>query len=263
MMRNSVSSGRATRRGQSQLLGYMLLVGLGLSAFFAAGYLGIEQLSETSNQPQSIASADVESHAAALEELSTGTPYRSVEFSGADGNIRYGDPITVTVQASAPSGSLSPVSISATPLIYDVDDTQIASVLGATVLQGQSGGVVMQSVPPVQIAPQQSTLRLMETAQSGGADQLTTGENRAATVSNHRYQTQTTRFEPTDTNGDLEIATVTITIQSPRYEAWAAFYRDHPQVDSVSTTASNEVTIQFDTKRLLIQHTSINMKITR
>jgi len=241
----------------------MLVVALALSAFFAVSYFGIEQLSQTNEQPEAIASADVESHAAALHDLSTGAPYRSVEFSGSDAQIRYGDPITVSVEGVSPSESLSTITITPTPLVYDVGDSRVVSVLGATILEDDSGGMVMQSAPPVQLAPQQSTLRLMETSKNGGSDQVTIGDNREASLSNHRYQTQTDRFEPTDSNGDLETATITVTIQSPRYRAWETFFEDHPQVSSVTISpSSNEVKAEFDSKRILIQRTSINMKLS-
>jgi hypothetical protein len=241
------------------------VVGIALSAFFAVGYLGIEQLSEPSKgQPERIASADVESHITALHDLSTGAPYRSIEFSGSKASIRYGDPITISVSGTSDSETLSTHTTQPEPLIYDVGQSQVVSVGGAMILQDRNGGAVLKKSPLFSIAPQQSTFRLIHSVQNDGSDQISIGENQPAYVSNHRWNTITNRFEPTDSNGDLEIATITITVQSPRYEAWERFFDEHSQTSVVSTSpGSNQVTAEFQTRRLLIQQTTVHMKLTQ
>lgn len=254
-----------SRRAQSQVLGFMLVVAIALSATFFVSYMGINQLSQpTADQPQAIGTAQTETHAVALEDLSTGAPYRSTEFSGAGANIRYGDAVTITVTGSSPSKTLSAISIQAEPLIYDVGETQLVSVAGAVLLQDNNGGRVLKKAPPFEIAPQQSTLRLIATEQNDGIDQTQLGENRPAVVSSHRWSSSSTRFEPTDANGDLEKATITVTIESPRWEAWQSYFRDHSQVESVSTfPGSNEVSAEFETSRLLVQETKVHLRLDR
>jgi hypothetical protein len=249
-------------RAVSEIIGFVLIFGLSLGAIMVTSAVGINALTDaTEDQPRKIATDELDKFRTNLYDHTNRVPYRTTALTGVDGTIHYGDPVSITVSGSSGSGSLAPQTVQAEPIVYDVGRTQIVSVAGMVILQDDNGGVALKTGPRFQIAPERSQLPLIKTSQSGGVDAVSPASGTSAYLVSHRWSNSGTRYAPVDGSGNQVTATISISVNTPRYEAWAEYFRSHPQVSSVTASpGSNTVTAEFQTKELLIQRTEVRLK---
>lgn len=246
-------------RGVSEVISFLLIFSLLIGIAISTTVFGINSL-ETARNGDELhqALASMQHLRADVADLSDGAVYRSTRILLYDhGSLRYGDPITIVVEATTATGSMDPVTIHPHPIVYELGPTDMVYVSGG-VLQAQSDGGLLRTSPRFHIAPDQSIIRLVNTTYGAGPTGVAGG---TFYVVSYRTAVDTRRYEPTNQSGDSLPATVTITIESPRTQYWAQYFETDPRFHTVSlNTTTNQVSAQFTTHRLFIQTTSIDVR---
>ena len=248
-------------RGQSQVLGFLLVTAMILAGSVIGGIIGIDTLQQaTSGEPIHAAESSMNNVQADLYDLSGGAPHRSTDVEITDGQLKYGKEVTITVEATSSNATMSTQVIKPDSLIYDTGSAEVIVVGGAVFLQ-QDGGVIMKSEPSFRIDQEQAIVPLLNTTHQDGPSSLAIGGDGTAYVVSYNWDTTTERFEPTDADGNPIVANVTITIESPRAGEWADYFRDDGRFSNVSyDEATDTVSASFETKRVFVRTTESHIR---
>lgn len=256
-------SGRSRNRGASEVVGFILIFGITISVIIFTAGVGIAQLTEVSeSEPRRIATSELKQLRGNLYDHTQDAPYRSTALTGGGATIHYGDPIKITVSGTSPHGNLAPQEYFIRPVVYDIGRSQVVTAGGLISLQDDTGGVALKAGPRVQIAPERSQIPILKTVQTGETEAVSPASSSSIYMVSHRWSASATRYAPTDGSGNRVLATITITVETPRYEAWERYFSEHPEISSVSTNPStNTVTAEFETKQLIVQENEIRLRI--
>jgi len=187
-----------------------------------------------------------------MYDLVGGAPYRTTTLDIQDGALTYGSPIRIKVSASTGSETMDTQVIQPTPIIYDAGDYQYVFVAGAVFLE-QDDGMIIKEGPSFRIAQKEAIIPLINTTHHDGPKHVSVGGNGQGYVTGHKWDTTSTQFEPTS-DGDPVETTVTMEIESPRYEMWVSWFEQRSRFSNVNVDEdANTVSAEFTTNRLYVQ----------
>lgn len=247
------------QRGVSEAVSFLLLFAILLGVSITGAVFGIESLDTASRGEASVsAHRSLEAVRADMYDLSTGASYRSTDLRLSGGTLRYAQPIAITITATTGTETMEPVTLRVVPIVADTDLTEFRLVSGAILLHQADGGVV-RVAPRLRIDEQQSIMSLMNTSHGDGPAGV--GGTGAISVVSYRESDQVRRFDPVDATGSPALATVKMTVVSPRPSVWYRFFVidtrfDKAVMDESMSTASAE----FRTRRLFIKATDVRVR---
>jgi hypothetical protein len=240
------------RRSVSELLQFVLLFGFAVSITLGSVWFGAAQLTDlTGNQQVGKATDEMVGLQETQHQIARDVPLRTGAVTLPDGSLRYGksDEVHVTVEATDSTGSTVSHDFDIQPIYLTIDDTDIV-LEGGAVIYGTKDGSSMQSDPLFNIADNRSTLQFINTFQAGGSDQVG-GSGNMVDVVNYRSNRDAIQMDPV-VGGSEADATVTVTVETPRYRAWANYFEQHGSVTVLSVDESAEkVKAEFQTKEIL------------
>ena len=157
-----------------------------------------------------------------------GAPSRATEMRLAGGTLRHGDPVTVTIEAANGEN----VTASLEPLIYEDGDTEIVYATGA-VIRTDGGSSVMLREPPFRTDTPTALFPIVRTFRTTGA----TAVSVEGTV---RVTTSARSVDTALSDSFIGSEPDTITVESPRSDAWERYFESQPGLDSVTRDAAND-----------------------
>ncbi|MFC7250303.1 archaellin/type IV pilin N-terminal domain-containing protein [Halomicroarcula sp. GCM10025324] len=218
------AGGRTAQRGQSEVLGVVLLISVvivGALTVVAGGSVILTEMqtnAEVSAAENSLAAFDSEASAVALGN----SPSREVDLglTANDGDLRYHETSWIRVDAYSDEDGTSAEVVNATlgTVEYANGDTTVAAQ-GGGVWRSDGQGSVMLSRPEFHYRDQTLTMPLVVVDGEPGLS----GDVRITRTS------EPIRHYPNEANGFLnrpDGGTVTVTVQSEYYEAWGRYFED-------------------------------------
>lgn len=230
-----------SERAVSDVIGYVLIFSLIVATIGVVTTVGFSTLDDrqSAERINNIERAfDV--FATNVENIyREGAPSRATEMRLAGGEIRHGDPVTITIAAEDGSN----VSIEPRPFVYADGDSEIVYVAGA-VIRSEPESAVMVRNPPFHAGEGTLAFPLVETFRTSGPRTLTT-EGTVRITSSQRG-INTTVPSSFDQSG-----TYTITVESPRSDAWARYFESRDDVETVAHDASaGELEVEIEADRV-------------
>lgn len=239
-------------RGVSELLQFVLLLGIAISITLGAVWFGVGELSDfTETQSVQAATDEMTSLQDTQLQVAQDVPLRSDEITLSESRLGYGEPdeVHIEIEAVDPTGNTVTHQFDVQPVILDIHDRAVVLESGAVIYQSDSGSS-MASGPYFDIAENRTTLTFFSTYKDGGATQVS-GSDRDVDVVNYRSNQDAAHMDPVISGTD-EKAIVTVTIETPRYRAWGNYFESHEHVSTVNVDESaEEVEVQFETYEVL------------
>lgn len=224
-------------RGVSDVIGYILVFSLVIATVgivSVVGFAGLDERQEAEQMDNMERAFDVFDYN--MEDVYLrGAPSRATEMRLGGGTLRYGNRVNITVE----SGS-SNVTARPRPLIYADHDTEIVYTAGAIIRTDGDASVMLQR-PPFRLDTGDTdrlVVPLIETSRP--PDQTSAAGERTLRV------TSTARsINGTVPTGLREpTANVTVTVESPRADAWERHFERN--TDGNVTRTGDEVTVEID-----------------
>lgn len=244
------------QRAVSEILGFILVLMLGLALTFGTVVVGVDRLTTVSDeQAMEAAQGELTSLEADFYKLTEGLPYQSTKVA-LPGDLTYGDSTTITVEMTG-GGSTKQLEVSPEPIIMRSGGDAMV-IEGAGVISDPEKGSAMISNPRWDIRENRSVISLMETYQDGGST-LISGTD--ATVVGYRSAQTTKYLNPLSSSGDNNPVDVTITVESKRYRAWRNYFESHDQITvSNFNPGAQEVSATFQSKAVIIQKIEVSTR---
>lgn len=226
-------------RGQSNLIGYVLLFGLSavsISALILGGVPAVEQSQLAQADQNTVAAFEVlDSNINAIHRY--GSPSRTTEVRLTQGRLEMGPQETITVEtANGDSVSGSP-----RPIIYegesDVTITYVSGMITQTPPDGTpQNDSFLVSTPDVEATNNVTIVPLIVTAPVGV---------RSATGSTVQLRKELVRRGPV--NLPRTTTELTVTVNSTRAEAWEQLFRESERSPefSINTTRTGPQTVEY------------------
>ncbi|XVH30981.1 DUF7289 family protein [Haloferacaceae archaeon DSL9] len=155
-------------RGVSETVSFVLVFALVLTSVGIVTVAGFEMLSSARDAEQTRNAERAFGVLAANgnDLYARGAPSRGTELRLADGTLRTGEPIALTITATADSDHPDPerdfaITRSLTPLVYESGDESVRYVGGATLRAGP-GGAVVRTDPPMLLEPEHAVAPIFD-----------------------------------------------------------------------------------------------------
>lgn len=238
-------------RGQSELIGFVLIFGIVIMAISLIGIAGFGSIDAVSDH-QRTSSAE-EAMTAMSENIAEvvleGAPERSTEIGLTDAALGVGEPTTINVSIEG-EGEVGSVSLE--PIVYEADGNTQLAYEGSAVFRADDGHSLMLREPDMRIDEDRVVLPLVETT--------ATGSERIAGTTTVNVETRRTGTEVAWSNRSIEGETVTIEVSSPHYEAWERYFdgRDGVTCDVDSEEQTVECTVDPE-ETLIVTVTTIEV----
>lgn len=250
-------------RAQSEIVGFVLIFALIVSTtgvVYVAGFSSLEN-ARTAEELNNVERAfdvlddnmrDVSRRAA---------PSRATELSLGNGGIELAASTNITVRATNTSDPLDnrTVTIETRPILYRLDDTSIAYTSGATIRRDR-GDATMISEPRWTVSDERTVIPLQGVSQSGTTGSLS-GDTTILVRTQRDSRSVPVRFVPTGAR-----TKVTVTITSPRADAWKRFLerKGFTAVDAAGADPTDGViAYEIETDELYVQQTTVSVTLTR
>lgn len=215
----------ARERAVSEILGYVIIFSLVVTVIGFVTALGMPALMDVQESEQASSAErafDVvgENMAAVYER---GAPSRATEIDLTDTELFYGTPVTmnVTVDGNSTVTELRPV------VLRVDDDTRLVYEGGAVFRDEGDGGLVLRD-PPMLLDRSRLLVPVIKTTApaieaAGGTTVLLRGESKQRSVLHTADST----------------TSVTITVESPRYDLWERYFTDQTGIGSGDCTVDD------------------------
>jgi hypothetical protein len=233
-------------RAVSEVISYVLVFSLIIATIgivSVVGFAGLEDRRNAEQVDNTERAFDVFSYNME-DSYERGAPSRATEMRLSGGTLLYGDRVNITVEES---GGGQNVTARPRPLIYTSDDTSIVYTAGA-IIRTDRGSARMMDGPPFYFDADRIMLPLIETSRP--ADQSAAGGERTLRVTSSLRQVN----ETTPSALQTPSGNVTITVESPRADAWERYFEKRaadPDLDAeVTRLGSTEVRLEVDTARV-------------
>lgn len=236
-----------TDRGQSEVVGFVLVFGLVISTVAIASVAGFGGLQDARDfERTNNAKLAVDALARSLEEVAVaGAPSRVVDLSADAAQVTVADPITVTVALE--NGSTHEFAVH--PIVYEgPDDTRLVYAAGA-VIRADDGGAVMLREPRFVLSENRSVVTVVRTYPR---DSIGVGGN---TVSIRAEAEQESLVVANATPQD-----VTLAIESPRAAAWERGLASNTDLDC--TTTGDVATCSVTTDAVYVTVSDVAISLT-
>lgn len=242
-----------TDRAISDVVGYVLVFSLivttvGVVTTAGFGTLDDRQSAERINNVER--AFDV--FATNVEDVyRDGAPSRATEMRLAEGTIRHGDAVTITVEASDERN----VTVSPRPFVYADGETEIVYVAGAVIRSESESAVVLRD-PPFYVDSGTATFPLVETFRTSGPKTVSVdGTVRITSTSRGINTTVPESFD--------EAGTFNVTVESPRSDAWARYFESQDGVNDVQhDEAAGRVEAAVEAERVTAPRFGIRLRFS-
>lgn len=242
-------------RAQSEAIGFVLIFSLIAASTGVVYVYGFSSLKDVRTAEQL---NNVERAFDVLDENTRdlarrGVPSRATEISLGGGDLRVGEPTNVTVHVRYASNGtdIDDLSVESRPIVYQLDDTKVVYTWGAIVRSERSGSV-MRSEPGWIVNDDRTVISLFDT--SGGSGRTAVGgDTTVLTVvglnsrSVSSYATGPAR------------ANVSVTVDSPRADAWVPVFEDHGFTADDADPSDGEITFHRETGEVHVQLTTASV----
>lgn len=258
-LRDRLTGHTQSHRGLSETVSFLLLFAILLSVSITGAVFGIDSL-ETASQGRNDMSAyrSLEAVRGDLYDLTAGATYRTTDLRISEGSLRYGRPISITFTATDGTETMEPVSIRTVPIVADAGSSEFRLLSGAILIHQTDGGIVRIG-PRLRIDEEQSIIPLLNTTPGEGP--VSVGGSGNIAVVSYRDRERVRRFEPVDEAGSSTLATVRITLQTPRPSVWHQFFvADNRFENAVIDEHLGTVSAEFRTRRLSIKATDVEIR---
>lgn len=173
-----------------------------------------------------------------------GAPSRSTEIRLSGGTLAHGDPVAVTAEW----GENNTTKFETHPLVYRNDETEIVYELGGVVrTDGDQSSLL--SEPPF-VVGERSTLPLLVTTTPG--DQSSIGGQQTVLVTSSHQRTDLVQLPPD--------RSVTVTIDSPRADAWERYLERTGFEVVEEETDENTVEFMIDSNSTSVSVTWVRLR---
>jgi hypothetical protein len=236
----STDSGGGADRGQSELVGFLLIfsvVVLTIALVGLTGFTGLNSAQEfqrTTNAEQAFTAL-----AGNVEDVTRGqAPSRKTEVRVADASLSL-EPSETNVTVD----NESTVSVGTAPIVYDSGAGTSLAYRSGAVIRSDDGNPVLLREPNFVLTDEAVILPLVDTSQPSGG---TVGGTTAVDV-----RTQDAGVDVLTTDGSVE--EITLAMTTPRAEAWARYFDQFDESDGpVDTIALNgdSVEVVIDTSNV-------------
>jgi hypothetical protein len=229
---------RGRGRGQSETVGFVLvfaLIVVSTGIVYVAGFSTLDDARTTEELRNMERAFDVLDDN--IDDVARrDAPARSTEIRLGNGDLSFGEPINVTVTANGSTDNFT-----RQPLVYRLDGSSIVYSSGA-VIRTDRGNSVMRSGPGWVVDDRRVLLTWIDVRQSGdsvavGGDTTALVRVRSGTVPNVASVTSDTPF------------TVTVSVESPRADAWRQYFLDRGFDSCTPVGADDEVSCSVTTER--------------
>lgn len=242
-----------TERGQSEVVGFLLVFALALATMTLITVAGVDGLRDV-RDAERVNNADraFDVLAENVDDLvEQGVSSQATEVSLADARLAFGDPITVTVsgeQASDPDEEFS-YAFAVRPIVYESGDGErIVSAGGATFRGGRSG-TVMREGPPFLLSPERSNVLVVQTRQVGQPSAVAGSSTvlvRTELAESDLYRLNATTYD------------LTVEVDSPRAAAWGRYLEDQPGT-SCGAPSGGSVSCSLTTDHVSVTVARVNV----
>ena len=251
-------------RAQSEIIGFVLIFALIVSTtgvVYVAGFSSLENV-RTAEELNNVERAFDVLDDNMLDVSRRAAPSRATELSLGNGGIELGDTTNITVRATNTSDPLDnrTVTIETRPIVYRLDDTGIAYTSGATIRRDRSDAVML-SEPRWTVSDERTVVPLLGVSQGGDTGSLS-GDTTILVRTQRDSRSIPVRFSPASGSR----VNVTVTITSPRADAWKRFLerRGFTAVDPAGADPTDGViAYEFETDALYVQQTTMSVTLTR
>lgn len=248
----------ASRRGQANIIGFLLVFALVLSAVSLVSVTGLNTLADVREAER--ANNGVRAMGVLSDNLADvsrrGAPSRATEVALERSALSIGEQITITVSGSdAATGDTFTVEHRTAPLIYRVTDTTTLVHEAGAVFRLDRTGALVQRDPPVVIGSQRTGLTVLNYTGE-------TGRTVAGSTVLVRAVHRNTTVPIANTTGTWD--SLTLEVESPRYEQWATALRDDPDVSGCTTTPATDTvtcTLPAPPQRLYVTVVRIELSL--
>lgn len=206
-----------SQRGLSDVVGFVLVFGLVVSAVAVVSVGGFQVL-EDARDSQQVTNAEqaLDVLDGNVEDLAVrGAPRRSTEILLSDAELRFGDPVTFNVTA----GGTNYYATNVTPLVYRTDGGAELVYVNGAVLRQHGDGAYLANEPRISADDRTLVPFVVTSARTDGASATNARRVLVRTVVNGR---DVRTFDDPDT--DLVVTT-------PRAAAWERYLEDELDVD--------------------------------
>ncbi len=213
-------------RAVSDVVGYVLVFSLIIATVGVVTTVGFSTLDDRQSAERigNIERAfDV--FATNVEEIyREGAPSRATEMRLAGGEIYHGDSISITIAVQDEEGTN--VTVTPRPFVYADGETEIVYVAGS-VIRSEPSSAVMLREPPFYMGAETAMFPLVDTFRTTGPETVSTsGTVRITSTARPMNTTVPSAFsEPGQT--------YTISVESPRSDAWARYFEEQDGIGNV------------------------------
>ncbi|GAA0195128.1 DUF7289 family protein [Halobaculum roseum] len=247
-------------RAQSDAIGFVLvfsLIVLTVGTVYAAGYPALEEF-RTGEQLENMERA-FEVLDDNLDDLTReGAPSRATEIKLNGGTLAVNGSTTITVNATTTDpvrGENFTVSDESTPITYSEGDTTVVSAHGA-VFRQDGDAAVMRSEPGWVVDDDHALIPLVVTDRTG--DRVAFGGSSTVLI---RGQVTGRGIAGEVVAGDSDDVTVTVTVESPRADAWKRHFEAEGLTAVDGNPADGEVTYRFEVDSVVVQQTTVSVEL--
>lgn len=243
-------------RAQSETVGFVLVFSLIVAStgvVYVAGFSSLDDARTAEDLNNMERAFDVLAHN--VRDLSRqGVPSRSTEIRLGDGSLELGEATNITVEVTYASNgtTIDNRSIKPKPIVYRIDDTEIVYTSGS-IIRSERGGAVMRLEPRWIVDDDQTVIPLQNTSAQG--DRTAVGGETTVQVETERGISGAKSYAPGPAR-----ANVSVTVESPRADAWVPFFEEQgfEAVDSVP--ADGDVTYAWNgTGEVHVQSTRVGV----
>lgn len=196
-----------TDRAQSESLGFAVVFGIVMLMILivsAAAYPGLRNV-EHNQRVQNMEEGFTAFADNVDAVVSNEAPSRETRLRLAGGQLNLGDPVNITVSGEA----FSPITYTVRPVVYQSNDGATVVYLNGAVIRGDDDGSVMLREPGMVLSEDHTVVTVIDIQ----SDDAGTGGEGTVELETSRTRSQLDVVNTTSQN-------VTITIDSPRADAW-------------------------------------------
>lgn len=235
-------------RGVSEVLSYALVFSIVIVAVTIVSLSGVGAIeSATTAEQSNNAQLAFDVFADNVEDVyARGAPRSATEINLEKATLRIGDPIAVDVELNDTDGqNVDPDPWEIDPVLHESESGDTISYEAGTVIRtGDRGGSIRNRDPPFVFAGEGDDERVVLPIVNLTAPTRTSVSGSTILIRTGTGSNDMTEREELDNSGRFE--RIEITVESPRYEEWRAYF-EAADFESCSTApASNEVSCTYE-----------------
>ena len=228
---------RRDERAVSEVVGFVLIFSLIVSAIALISVFGLQALEDTrDNEEVNNAQRAFDVLRDNLRDIHRqGAPSRATEISLENAQLRVGEPVRINITGvDVDTGTTASNGFTYEPIVFESrSETDIVYSGGAVFLDPREGGLMLQD-PPVLINDDQFVFPVIQTQSVGG---LTSVGGQTVRIRAEKQQRQPLRGGFASSNTEYEELVVNIT--SPRSDLWRNYLEERPSVSCISPKDDN------------------------